>query len=112
MRNADAEIYVESKCPESFDGIVLRSVDWNGAIQYQGWCPGTVCTWPLLGMGDSLASVQQGYTTQIKFYRQGTVSQDSWANTDPEPRCKLGGWNGCFRQFDCGYACGAFSGPA
>ena len=100
---------IQSKCGESFDGIVLRSVDWNGNVQYTGWCPGTVCTWPLFGMGDFLASVQQGYTTTIKFSRQGTVSQDSWLNTDPEPRCSLGAWAGCFRQFDCGYACEEYS---
>ena len=100
---------VQSKCSESFEGIALRSVDWNGNIQYSGYCPGTVCAWPLLGMGDFLASVQQGYTTSISFNRQGTVSQDSWLNTDPDPRCKLGDWNGCFRQFDCGFACEKFT---
>ncbi len=103
---------VQSKCQASFDGIALRSVDWNGNIQYEGYCPGTVCAWPLLGMGDFLASVQQGYTTSISFSRQGTVSQDSWLNTDPEPRCHLGAWAGCLRQFDCGYACGKYSVPS
>ncbi|KAL9063595.1 MAG: hypothetical protein Q9161_009388 [Pseudevernia consocians] len=33
---------VQSKCSEYFEGIALRSVDWNGNIQYTGYCPGTV----------------------------------------------------------------------
>ena len=41
---------LQSKCSESFAGIALRSVDWNGDIQYEGYCASTVCAWPLLGM--------------------------------------------------------------
>ena len=99
---------VQGRCPDDYSGIFLRSVDWNGNVQYEGWCEGTVCAWPLLGMGDLLVSVQQVRTTTIAFYRQGTVSQDSWLNTDPEPRCNLGDWGSCLRQFDCGYACEAY----
>lgn len=100
---------IQSKCAESFDGIILRLVDWNQKVLYEGWCSGTVCAWPLLGMGDFLVSMQQDYTTSIAFNRQGTISQDAWLNTDPDPRCHLGSWNGCRRQFDCGFACGAYS---
>ena len=97
---------IQNDGPSSSIGITLRSVDWNGVVQYEGSCPGTVCAWPLLGMGEFLISVQVVGTSDINFYRQGTVSRDSWSNTDPEPRCKLGAWSGNSRQFDCGYACG------
>lgn len=104
---------IQSNSRDDFFFYWLRLVDWNGKVIYQKFCDGSVCNWPLLGMGDYLVSTpvtnaQGQWTTTIQFYRQGTISNDQWLNTDPLPRCKLGGWGGAnnqYRQFDCGFSC-------
>lgn len=90
-------------------GIELTLLDYSGKELYWQRCGdlgNTMCTWPLLFMGDFL--VTRVLSKQVlQFCRQGTVSQDAWALSDTNYCTITKDWYGDsgFRYWNCKFQC-------
>lgn len=89
--------------------IELSFQDWNNkTVIGKGSCVTSICSWPLHGLGDMLVSLEVEEDV-FAFYREGTVSNDSWNSTDADKRCQRGKFDpkkgAGMAQMDCGFAC-------
>ena len=90
-------------------GIELTLVDYTGTTLYTQTCGdygNTMCTWPLLGLGDILVTRVQSKQV-LKLYRQGTVSQEAWALSDAKYCTVTKDWyrDTGFRYWNCKFQC-------
>lgn len=89
------------------EGFVKMTLeDWTGKTLYTDSCSRHVCPWALPGMGDFLVTIR-GNGGALSFYRQGTVSTDSWSIQDS--RCTITKQTLQYRDFVCTFACKAYT---